>query len=205
MNEFNRDALQSRLRAGDPYQGESLPASDAARIKAQIRAGAPGARVRLKWMPAAAAAAMVAVVALGIWLGSRPSMTEEPSMSPSTAVSAGAGGPDAPPPISIPETQPVGEPARASLAVVHPAPAPPARAEDGPAFTRPGSASETEVALAAVSAAASATPTAAARRMQFTARGGTRIVWTIDPDFEPSMTRTDAPTAPHQQGANGKW
>ena len=57
MNDLGRDSLGARLRAGDPYQGESMLTQDAARIRARMRSADVGARTRPNWKPAAAAAA----------------------------------------------------------------------------------------------------------------------------------------------------
>lgn len=206
MNDLERDSLRARLRAGDPYQGEPMPTPDAARIKARMRsAAAVGPRIRPRWIPAAAT--MVAVVALGIWAASRPSTTQAPLPLAAPATSGGDVVAESPSDaFSIPELPSVPEPARDGLAVAQQAPAIPAPAESGlVAVAPPETAEAAPGAVATTTVAAADPPPAAARRIHFTAPRGTRIVWTLDPDFDPSMTRNGAPTARHQQGANGKW
>jgi len=191
MNHLDRDSLRARLRAGDPYQGEPMPGSNAARIRARMRAAAEGGHALPSWVPAAAAA-MVAVVALGVWLGSRPSTPE--GQLPGTP--DGAAVAELPSePVTTSQLPQVPETVQTEPAVVHPAPALPELAAAGPMVMAPP-----ETAVAADQA-----PRTETLRIRFTAPGGTRIVWTLDPDFDPGTTRNDAPPARHQQGANDKW
>jgi hypothetical protein len=209
MNDLERDSLRARLREGDPYQGEPMPAPDAVRIKARMRERATSQRGRPYWMLAAAAAGMAVVGALGVWVGPPPSTTEEP-LPLSPQVSAPRGG-DAvadvsTDPVVVPESPPAREPGRPGLAATQPAPASPVAVEPRRVATAPPQVASTDhVAQATITVAAIDPPRAKTRHIQFTAPRGTRIVWTLDPYFEPSTTRTDEPPARHQQGANGKW
>jgi len=207
MTDLDHDSLRARLRAGDPYQGESMQGPDAARIRARMRAAAVDAQVRPNRILAAAAVAIVTVVALGVWVGSRPSTTEEPTPLPLPATSDGAAVAELPAePVSAPQPPSVAAPTRPGLAVVHPAPALPSPREHGlVVIAPPDTADATQVAPTGNTVAATETPRTEARHVQFIAPRGTRIVWTLDPDFEPSTVRNDARQARHQQGANGKW
>jgi len=205
MNDLDRDDLRARLRAGDPYQGESMAAPDSARIQARMRAVAANARVGPNWIPAVAAAALVTVVALGIWAGSRPSTTVETLPAPATQGSAAVAELPADP-VATPELPPVRESQRTGPAAVQSAPAPLASAESRRlADAEPQTAAAENAAQGETIVAAADAPRTEARRIQFTARRGTRIVWTLDPDFDPTTTRNDAPPVRHQQGANDKW
>jgi len=189
MNDLDRDPLRERLRAGDPYQGEPMPGPDAVRIRARMRAAAEGGYAMPNWVPAAA---MVAVVALGVWLGSRPSTPE--GQSPATP--DGAAVAELPSePVSTSQLPQVLETVQTEPEVVHPAPALPELAAVGQQASAPS-----EIAVAADQA-----PRTEARRVRFTAPRGTRIVWTLDPDFDPGTTHNSAPPARHQQGANDRW
>ncbi len=202
----DRDSLRERLQASDPYQGEPMPAPDVARIKTRMRASAGDKHARPSWIPVAAAAAVVAVVALGIWAGSRSLPTEESLAWPELATTEGAA-PELPSePVPATDLPPVGELAQLGLVAVQPAPELPASAESSQQGAAPSeTAGAADLPLAETTLAVNDAPPAAARRIQFTARRGTRIVWTLDPDFEPSTTRNSAPPARQQQGANGKW
>ena len=201
MNDRERDSLRARLRAGDPYGGEPMPGPAAARIRARMRAAALGARGRPYWIPAAAAAAMVTVVVLGVWQGTGRSHPEQASLpaSPPAALTppdengvAESPGAEPTATMELPRVRPTGP---ADLAVTHPESALAAVAVDRlPAVAPP----ETAVT-------APETMRTGVRRVQFTAPGGTRIVWALNPDFDPNMTRNGSPPARHQQGANGKW
>ena len=120
MKDSDRETLRARLRAADPYQGDSLLASDTVRIKARMRAGAAGARPLPRWLPAAAAAAMVVAVAVGVWAGARTPVAEEAVGLPAPVASAGDVGIEpSPDPVAITETQPGRDPARTNLAVAN--------------------------------------------------------------------------------------
>lgn len=190
MNDLDRNSLQAQLRAGDPYQGEDMPAAHARRIRTRLRAAGSGRFERRTWLAAAAAAALAAVIGLGTWAASGPAVPRE--QAPTTA-----GEPAEPEarsgPLTTAELPRARETARVAPPSVRRAPRLPVA---------------TEVSLAVPPVVADADrepPRSEARRIQFTARRGTRIVWTLDPDFEPNTIRTEAPTAPRQQGANDPW
>lgn len=215
MKEIDRDALREQLHAGDPYRGEEMPAPDVARIKARMRATAGGARVRSNWIPAAAAAMIAVAVALGTWVNSHPSSTEEPLALPEPASADGSlvsesrpePLPDAPPDApQDTDASMVDDAAQTEFVAVQPAPASPQTVERRPAAIAPVEPmGEVGAAVAEMTVAADDTPRGESRRIQFTARGGTRVIWTLDPDFEPRTTSKDAPPARRQQGANDKW
>ena len=202
MNDLYRDSLRARLRQGDPHRGESMPALDAARVKARVRAATTGATARPTWIPAAAVAATVTVVALGVWTGSRPG-----TRAPASATAAGGNGSAAAPaepaepvaPVAAPQSQLAPGLGQRQPAVVHAAPALPEPAPAATLLALP------EAATAAQGAPPTEAQRAEVRRVRFTAPRGTRIVWTLDPDFEPGTARDGAPSAPHQQGANERW
>jgi hypothetical protein len=195
MSDLENDSLRAQLRAGDPYRGEPMPTLDAARVKARMRAAVAGVHVRLRWIPAAAAAAMATVAGLGVWVISRPSIPEQTLAAPSPATAGVTGVSESPDEtVSRPKTRLAGpttqlDPADALAALAHPE-----LAEAGPVAVAPP-----ELAVAA-----DQPPRTEARRIRFAAPRGTKIVWTLDPDFEPRTTH-DAPLSRHQQGANDQW
>jgi hypothetical protein len=164
------EALRELLRRGDPVgDGREPTPEEVALMRREVLDATrtrSGAALLHWWRPAAAVAAMV-VMALAAWLVLRDadSTTPIPHETRETAAATGPG----------PET-------------VEAAPAEPQPTHD----SMTDDAHETEqVRIAAAGTAppgtevsATTTEDRSARTIRFTTRNGTRIIWTLDPDFE---------------------
>jgi len=169
------DRLRALLRRGDPAAdaAEGLPAHIAARMRARVVA-ATSDRHRPGFSPfvwaTAAAAGIVVIVAIAVR-------------------------PEAPPPPGPPEL-PASPPAVADAPPVAPAPlstpvvTPPAEVQRGvsEAGTRSAPVASSPRAAPVVALPAASTPAVASTRkpltVQFTTPAGTRIIWTLDPEFK---------------------
>jgi len=169
------DRLRALLRRGDPAAGvaEGLPAHIAARMRARVVA-AVSDRHRPGFSPfvwaTAAAAGIVVIVAIAVRPEAPPppGPPEPPASPPAVAYAP----PAAPTPLSTPVVTPPAERRREVLE---------AGAQSAPVASLPrvGAA----VGLPAVS-----TPAVVSTRkpltVQFTTPAGTRIIWTLDPEFK---------------------
>lgn len=187
--------LRARLRAGDPYDGTPMAEADATRIRARLRtaAGEPAAAAAPfpYFRPVALAATLL--LTLGVWLYAPVGTLRDPATRPGPAES----------PAATPEPPTSTEPPFPSWTpTVHAAPAVPERlvaAASDPA--------ESEVATSAPDPAATLVattdpaPVAEARNLRLTAPGGTRIIWTLDPEFETDVARSSARRPIERQGA----
>jgi len=168
------DELREVLRGWDPARGDvGLDPAEAARMRrAVVEAGTrrPAWVPRLAWGSLAAAAlVLVALAGRGLVRETAPEPppavattpgATEPGEEPTTL--AAATPPDSPEPEPLP-IPPASEPAGVTVASSAAAPVVP----------------EPVVTANLPEAAAARDP----RQVQFTAPGGTRIIWTLDPDF----------------------
>lgn len=180
-NEGGRDDDLSRLlRDGDPAGADiGLDPVELANMRQVITAsvehaetGTPWAGTWAAWTKPALAAAAVAVVAMGVWMfngnlaGEAPEVADlgvtEPGPTPTQPGAEAAIAPD-----SVPDAET--------------APAPEATIETN-AFIENTAIPPKNAAVASVDAPSPADKQA--RTVQFTAPRGTRIIWTLDPNFE---------------------
>ena len=200
------DDLRDLLRAGDPHQGERLDDVTAVRIRARmLDAARPASSRRARRVPVlAAATATVAVALLAVWLWETP----VPAIREAPAPEALA--PRFEPAMQAPEILvPRFEPATRAPDLVGPsAPALPASAPVAPAVVADGASAPAVATVVAESGPQTAAATREARHLRFTAPGGTRIIWTLDPDFEASVVRAGAssrsPEPEPQQGDDAR-
>lgn len=165
----DRRDLRQMLRAGDPYDGAKLPAADATRIKARVRAAA-GERPApaLNWTLAGVVTACTALVALVVWVA-----MPAPELQPDTSLAA----PD-PPPVSVSRpgagtTSPALDLTTLSAAEL----------VTDPRDERLEATRAAGLTAPAPAAAVSPSPPLA-RHVRMTAPRGTRIIWTLDPAFD---------------------
>ncbi len=141
------------------------------------------------WMRPALALATIGIVALGLWAlaGQPPAQPAEPVADAGVAPT-----PPAEPPVVIPD-----EPALSSdqPAVIPDQPV--AAAADPQAMTVPAPSSGEALAATVAATNDPSPPDVRARTVQFTAPRGTRIIWTLDPDF---VSLIAGPEARQEQG-----
>lgn len=210
------DPLTHLLRNADPAAGDpGLNPNEVVRMRRAITAAAledndphraPIAwpawmqplRMRPAWMRPALALAAIGIVALGLW-----TLAGQPPAQPAEPV-ADAGAAPTPPaepsvvnpgqPSAIPH-QPAVIPDDPAVSSDRPAVSPdqPVAATSDPQ-TMPVPAPSPGEALAATVAATNdpSPPNVRARTVQFTAPRGTRIIWTLDPDFESPIAGREA-------------
>ena len=168
--------LRDWLRRGDPAAEDPGPDPlELGRMRRRILAAAarrPALGLRLAWGTAGAVALLLVVLAgRGVLLPERPGAGP---MEPGTeGLGSGAPGPgdDASTPVSGLPAAP-GTPAPAEVVEL------PAVPRDLPPPSVMAAPAEPAVARAALR------EVRRARQIQFTAPGGTRIIWTLDPDFK---------------------
>ncbi len=192
------EALTRLLRDTDPAADDpGMNPTEVAQMRRAITAAArdgsdrhraplaSSAWMRRPWMRPALALATIGIVALSLWVLVGP----PPAVPAGSVADAGVGAPSTPsvePPVMIP-----GQPAVISD---QPVPIPDQRvaaAPDPQAMTVP--APRPAEALAETAAPNDPSPPdIRARTVQFTAPRGTRIIWTLDPDFESPISGPDA-------------
>jgi len=204
-NDGRRDnALTCLLRDADPAGGESeLGPAERARMR-QIVTDAAGQRSRgwagdwRGWVqPAFAAATVITALGLGIW-----SIRSRPSDVPAVVADAG-GTPAQTTPATVPPATPPASPLDNSPGPVtdFAASARPDTAEepaaDAAAEPAPPASTDPQTTIDAVAQPEATTVAAVdqpspsnrkSRTVQFTAPRGTRIIWTLDPNFESPVT-----------------
>ncbi len=168
------DEIGQLLRRGDPYQGQELSSIERQRIQARMRTatlrpvpGLAGSRFGL------AALGVLATLWLASWLPlslTRVSAPEAERLPESVSVPSALD--DDPTPHVAAAVVPEVDTSRA----VDPSPVM-RRTAALPAAPRLVASPPGEI------------PSRPARALRFTAPQGTRIIWTLDPDFEPTETR----------------
>lgn len=182
-----RDPVGRKLRQGDPYDGSPMAPADVARARARMLEAAVGRRTAGSRIPATAAVAAV-LAAVGLWLYS-------PDGGERVPVSSG------PAPMPVPASDAAaGEPVQSRRApVVRTAPALPAVA--APVAEVAVAAPTTEALPQTQVVAGEARRSRRPRSVQLTAPRGTRILWTLDPDYEPASGVDAGRLEQAQQGA----
>ncbi len=216
------DALTRLLRDADPAADDpGLNPTEVAQMRREIiettrggiathRApiGSP-AWMRPPWMRPALALATIGIVALGLWVLAGP--PPEPVADSGAASTSPAGPPGVIPGQSavIPDQREVISDRPAVIpdqrAVISDQPAAiqdqPAPIPDQPVTAAPDPPAMTVAAPSPVETAAATNdpspPDVRARTVQFTAPRGTRIIWTLDPEFESPIS---GPEARQEQG-----
>jgi hypothetical protein len=174
MNDERSNDLNRRLRAGDPFAGESgLTPEEVRAMRRAVLTAQPEPRRRL--LPALAMAGAAAAALLIAVLAFRPGPGASPQPQPAPQRAA----------VAVPEA------ARPVVVAEQPRPAVTTEMSEKPTETRRAhlrrhrrpSAAETpspDTALAALHPAAPDDGTAI-REIQFSTPGGTRIIWTLAP------------------------
>ena len=210
-----RDEISHLLRRGDPYQGQELSGAERQRIRARMREVAGPPFLGLTTMRAGLA---VMGVLSTLWLASWLQLPTAPEVEPvpDVAVLVPSAVDNDPRPLTAAVADPqnaaptatsrLAAPGTAAPGTAAPGTAAPGTAAPGtaaPGTAAPGTAARRSV-RSAVPASHNATLTVAApalppvldeipprpaRALRFTAPQGTRIIWTLDPDFEPTETR----------------
>lgn len=161
------------LRAGDPHQGQALDVAERQRILTHLRAAARVTPAASAFGPLAWAAMATAVLAVAIaWLAwpGGPPVVPENVQAPALP---------APPPTVVTAEE---SPAEATT--------PPAIVETTPEALHPALLAEavetapTEPVAVEIAASPSPRLDRQPRSVQFTAPRGTRIIWTLDPEFD---------------------
>ncbi len=195
-----RDEISHLLRRGDPYQGQELSGAERQRIRARMREVAGPPFLGLTTMRAGLA---VMGVLSTLWLASWLQLPTAPEVEPvpDVAVLVPSAVDNDPRPLTAAVADPQNAAPTATSRLAAPGTAAPGTAAPGTAA--PGTAARRSV-RSAVPASHNATLTVAApalppvldeipprpaRALRFTAPQGTRIIWTLDPDFEPTETR----------------
>jgi len=160
------ERLREVLRRGDPGGGEAgLTSDEAQAMRRTVLAAAPEPRERLRLVPVfftAAAAVLSCIVGLSLWR-----MHDQPVQPVQLAAAAQAARPAAPAPRAVPQAPPPPEPS-VKVAAASP-PARPRRSVKHPsAPDRPVEEVQPEEPQET-----------ATRQVQFSAPGGTRIIWLL--------------------------
>ena len=166
----NGSRLRDLLRRGDPAADDpGMPMEEIARLRRTI-VTTGGRRAALRGPAAwAAVAAALLLLVLAVDRGGFPTHTPRPPGGPVP------GSIPVPPPAPVATADPGGAPAPSVAA--KPIPAGEARR---PARPQPPA----EPAAPAMAPGGDVTTARNMRQVQFTAPGGTRILWTLDPDFQ---------------------
>ena len=166
------------LRAGDPAgDGRDPDRNELQSWRRKIlNAAGSGHGVlsrRTRLLPLMAAAAAVVLAVMFFLLPERPTPTSE---APQIAMSP----PPAPPATEPEEKAPMGVPEAASPVSEQP----PLLSATSPSPEADTTPHPSPVATVASTADAAVIPASAARNLQFTAPGGTRVIWTLNPDLQ---------------------
>jgi hypothetical protein len=170
------EALRELLRRGDPAGDGLEPTPEKiARLRSQVL-DAAGTRVsspRLPWWRPAAAVTAVVVVVLAAWLVLRDADPPAPALRQAQEATGG--------------TEP--QPLFAEALPAEPAGPPEPQPLDDASTSGFHDTEQVRIASATTDPRGTDAPLAAAedrsaRTIRFTTRNGTRIIWTLDPDFE---------------------
>ena len=207
------ETLTRLLRDADPAVGDpGLSPTEVAQMRRAITDAAPEgnnrhrapiawpAWIRAEWTQPALALATIGIMALGLWLfvGPRPATPPTPVADAGTAAIP----PPVEPAVVIPGQAAVVLDPRAMIsdqpAAVQDQPAP---IPDQPVAAAPGPPAATVLAPTPAETVAAthrpSPPDVRTRTVQFTAPRGTRIIWTLNPDF---VSPTSGPDARQEQG-----
>jgi len=200
----DHDALARLLRAADPAAGDAgLNPVERARMRQAITETADQHAASGLWTggwqgwmkPALAAAAVIIVVGLAVGTFGR-----NPEDPPGEVADAGVTAPEPPTSVAnpVPGTMPESSETPELITALDPVTDPVSAAVDPttPPNPEPATTAATPVSSPESTAVAivddPSPPDKQARTMQFTAPRGTRIIWTLDPNFESPIAEREA-------------